>query len=311
MDEVSALHGVHLYLSQRIKDEFIALNEDEITEICDKLAEEYLSKELVATDFSDKRFVTLMMKMKSTVKRIATRLQEEFRDSDFVPVEFEADIDFNSDIKPFVRTLADGSVVRIEGKVDRIDLLEKDGKRYIRIVDYKSGAKKFNADDIDYGLNLQMLLYLFAVCDKDSGKYAGAEPVGILYMPAGDGYYEATDDPKKLEKQRTDMYRMSGVVINDEEIIEAMEKGKNAKFIPVRFKNDGTIYANSPVLSAEEFSEIKGKIEKVLYSMGNHLRNGQVSPMPTEANGYNACQYCNFANVCKRAGLPEEDGNEE
>lgn len=315
MDPMQRGNFIHycLYalLSQRTKDEFVALNEKEITRICDKLAEEYLSQELVATDFSDKRFLTLMMKMKSTVKRIATRLQEEFRDSDFVPVEFEADIDFNSEIKPLIRTLADGSVVRIEGKVDRIDLLEKDGKRYIRIVDYKTGAKKFNADDIDYGLNLQMLLYLFAVCDKDSGKYAGAEPAGILYMPSGDTYYEATDDPEGLEKQRDSMYRMSGVVLDDTTIIEAMEKGKKAKFIPVRFKNDGTLYASSPVLSAEEFSEIKGKIEKVLYSMGNHLRKGQVSPMPTEANGYNACQYCNFANVCKRAGLPEEDGKEE
>ncbi len=315
MDPMQSGNFIHycLYalLSQRTKDEFVALNEQELTAICDDLAEEYLSKELVATDFSDKRFVTLMMKMKSTVKRIATRLQEEFRDSDFVPVEFEAAIDFNSEIKPFIRTLADGSVVRIEGKVDRIDLLEKDGKRYIRIVDYKSGAKKFNADDIDYGLNLQMLLYLFAVCDKDSGKYAGAEPVGILYMPAGDGYFDATDNPEKLEKQRTDMYRMSGVVIDNVEIIEAMEKSKNAKFIPVRFKKDGTLYAKSSVLSADEFSEIKGKIEKVLYSMGSHLRNGQVSPMPTEANGYHVCEYCNFANVCKRAEIPQEDEKEE
>ena len=165
---------------------------------------------------------------------------EEFKESDFTPVEFEAKISPYSDIKPYTLTLSDGSTVRIEGAVDRIDMLEKDGERYIRVVDYKSGSKDFKSEDVEHGLNMQMLLYLFAICDENSGKYANSLPAGILYMPVGDRYDDETDDAS-LEKERLKKHRMHGLVLDDEEIVRAMEKGGQGRFIPVKFKKDGTM----------------------------------------------------------------------
>ena len=48
--------------------------------------------------------------------------------------------------------------------MDRVDVLEQDGQQFVRVVDYKSGAKAFRLADIVNGLNLQMFLYLFNVC---------------------------------------------------------------------------------------------------------------------------------------------------
>ena len=53
--------------------------------------------------------------------------------------------------------------LRVGGKVDRVDGWIKDDKLYLRVVDYKSGKKKFDLANVRMGLDIQMLLYLFAL----------------------------------------------------------------------------------------------------------------------------------------------------
>jgi len=56
-----------------------------------------------------------------------------------------------------------GVRLRLSGFVDRVDEWLHNGKRYLRVVDYKSGKKSFDLSDVRHGLNIQMLLYLFAL----------------------------------------------------------------------------------------------------------------------------------------------------
>ena len=74
---------------------------------------------------------------------------------------------------------------QLRGFVDRLELYERDGQTYVRVVDYKTGRKDFDYCDVLNGLGLQMLLYLFAL--EDHGRaYLGvsAEAAGVLYFPA-------------------------------------------------------------------------------------------------------------------------------
>ena len=48
----------------------------------------------------------------------------------------------------------------LTGVADRVDGWLHEGKLYLRVVDYKTGRKKFDLSDVLYGMNLQMLLYL-------------------------------------------------------------------------------------------------------------------------------------------------------
>ena len=71
--------------------------------------------------------------------------------------------------------------------MDRVDGWIKDDKLYLRVVDYKSGKKKFDLANVRMGLDIQMLLYLFAL-QKEGAEYFGKEiePAGVLYLPARD-----------------------------------------------------------------------------------------------------------------------------
>ena len=82
--------------------------------------------------------------------------------------------------------------------IDRIDLLEQDGKRMVRVVDYKTGTPPDlpNARNIGRGTTLQLITYLIAVLSI----YENAVPAGanhgtfgprrrIALSPSGAGSY--------------------------------------------------------------------------------------------------------------------------
>lgn len=80
---------------------------------------------------------------------------------------------------PPLKVATEAGIVTIGGKIDRVDLAELHGETYVRIIDYKTGAKEFKLTDVLYGMNLQMLIYLAALIEN-----GGLQGAGILYMPA-------------------------------------------------------------------------------------------------------------------------------
>ena len=63
---------------------------------------------------------------------------------------------------------------------------------YIRVIDYKTGNKKFVLDDILCGINIQMLLYLSAIA-KNGNELFGDNiiPCGVLYVPSTSSYIDS------------------------------------------------------------------------------------------------------------------------
>ena len=116
----------------------------------------------------------------------------------------------------------------LTGVADRVDGWEHDGKLYLRIVDYKSGAKQFSLTDVWYGMGLQMLLYLFTL-EKTGlqGRDIPIVPAGVLYVPARDTLISAGErlSDEEILKEKLKKLRRSGLLLKDETVLEAMERG--------------------------------------------------------------------------------------
>ena len=92
------------------------------------------------------------------------------------------------------------------GKIDRVDIYTKDGVKYIRVVDYKTGSKEFVLSDILSGLNMQMLIYLDIICDKElSGR--DYSPAGVLYSPASMKKISGERGKTSVEEERKEMLK--------------------------------------------------------------------------------------------------------
>lgn len=154
--------------------------------------------------------------------------------------------------------------------MDRVDLMEADGRRYVRVVDYKSGSKVFRLDDVYYGLNLQMLIYLFTIWKNGTGRLEDALPAGVLYLPARDHIINTSRNAsdQQVEQEHTKKYKMNGLVLEDPVCVYGMEQKAAGVFIPVKVKDSGGFDARSSLATLEQMGQMQRHIELLLRADG-------------------------------------------
>ena len=202
--------------------------------------------------------------------------------------------------------LDDGNV-RVTGSVDRVDIMEKDGVKYLRVIDYKTGEKEFKLSKLLQGLNIQMVLYLMALEKNGEALYGKTVPAGVLYLPSRIGIKsylsERSPDVDKSEAERKNAGKLSGMVLNSPVVLNGMGVDKNPKYFPVSFDTKGNIAGN--FYSLENFRVLSEKIDDKIKEMGNGLHNGNIPVLPAESSGKTPCVFCDYRSVCGH-----EDGDE-
>jgi ATP-dependent helicase/nuclease subunit B len=288
------------------------------------LLQEYADHFLGGLENKPERFKYLFLRLEATVISLVEHICAELSQSEFVPVDFEITIGYDekepsSSVKPYTITLEDGGNITVEGKIDRVDIMKKNQKTYLRVIDYKTGSKIFKLNDVVNGLNMQMLIYLFSLCENGKDRYTenGEEviPAGVLYLPAKRPNLDGGRDTGEadLAKQIDEQLKMSGIILDDAEIAFSMEKEGKGIYIPAKVKaeynEEGRMIAaqfNSAasIASIEQFGQIKVHIIKTLKTMAKYLRDGNIAAIPVSGTGYNPCDYCDFMSVC---GIEPED----
>lgn len=308
----AALQGteIHFVLETLLRDigkeRLLSMTPAERQAEIDKLLDGYLQTELSGAE-QTKRFLYLYNRLRKTLGEIVERLILEFQVCRFEPVDFELKIDRDAPIPPYETQLPDGGTVQIKGSVDRVDKLELDGKTYIRVIDYKSGGKKFALSDVLGGLNMQMLLYLFAIWENGADYYAHPiVPAGILYVPAKAQFEklgrDVSDEEVAIKKAKS--MRMNGILLDDETVLLGMDESRSGCFIPVDKKGK-----SDSLISLHRFAELKKETERLLTQMAQNLQSGKIEAVPaTVKNHTQICTYCDYRSVCMREdGMPQRE----
>lgn len=306
MDSLQTGTVIHYVLETIIREKgsagLIGLSKAQITELVNSVLEDFLKNRLGNySDFSE-RFKYQFMRLSKMVVFVVERLRDEFEQSDFEAKAFEVKIgntEEGADVDSKTIPLDDGGSIKIVGAVDRVDVFEENAKKYIRVVDYKSKNKKFLLSDVLNGLNLQMLVYLFTLSESESD-FNGISS-GILYMNSSRRVFsvERSSISSDVEKDTESEFRMSGLVLNDEDnqIAQHMERGLGGRFIPVSEK-DGVL--SGDIVSAAQLGAISRKVEAVIRQMGYELHQGNISQNPVFSPSHkDTCDYCDFRDVCR------------
>lgn len=296
---------IHYILEQILKNyklaELESLEQIKRQELIDKITEEYLNSHLGGSNDKSHRFLYLFYRIKSTALVIVNRILEEFAQSSFVPIDFELKIGGeNSDIDPYTLNLTDDKSITVTGFIDRVDIMNKENRAYIRIVDYKTGKKKFVLSDIGFGLNMQMLIYLAAVYKNGQKKYGDhIIPSGVLYLHADAPKFIAKySDTEENIAQKTDKeFVMSGVILDDKDVITGMESEAKGKYIPVVISGDSVKKGGELLLQSKEINTLFSRIDKNLEYMAAGIFDGKISAVPAKGS-YDACAYCPYYAAC-------------
>lgn len=304
----SAEYGslVHFLLEKVLSKDKISnlckLEKAELLDIITDYKDEYLETKLGGHENKSARYLYRLDLICKTVLDILVNMLLELSQSSFQPKAFELSIAHDGDIEPYTLTLADGKRIVLTGKVDRVDIMQEEEKAYLRVVDYKTGQKKFAVTDLEFGLNLQMVIYLRAIL-KSKDKLI---PAGVLYIPALDKEVSAyTKSEKKAKKDLSKEFVMRGLLLDENNVIAGMEDippSDEGVYIPVKRNKDGNYMAtgDNALLSREQMKLLFRLVDEKLTQMANALWRGDISAVPakSEDNRVDGCKYCSYANVC-------------
>lgn len=293
---------MHYLLEHALKShtpqEWEALSRDEVRQEIDALLEAYVQECLGGWQDKTSRFRFLFTRLASTAELLLLHIVKELGQSEFQPEDYELRIHQGEEIPALTIALPGGGTVEVEGKVDRVDVMRRHGKSYVRVIDYKTGAKEFKLSDVLYGLNMQMLLYLAAIWQNGGEHYGSVVPAGVLYMPASRPVInsERGDSEEKAEKEKEKKLRMNGLVLDDPEVIAGMEHKAQGVFIPVALK-DGQPAKLDAVVSLAQMGRIVKHMETLVAKMAASLQRGDIAAVPASGE-YEACTYCPYRPVC-------------
>lgn len=300
------------------REDFLAMTPADLKAHAERCAADFLRDQLGGGSGRPARFLQQFSRMTARMHALLLHTQEEMRQSQFSPDACELVIGRVGDetgTAPFTLTLPGGMLLTLNGKIDRVDITQQDGRRYLRIVDYKTGAKEFFLGDLYYGLNLQMLLYLFALLD-DPDYYPGAAPAGVLYMPAGSPKSRERGDNEPVADYVSRYFRMSGTVLCDRGILSKMEQEIAGVYIPVQLAegDDGgdvpKLTPDSQVFTAEQLSRLRSYVEGIVRDTAALIAAGETEPRPMKKKQQSshfyadACAYCDYRTLC---GITDSD----
>ena len=272
-------------------------------------AEKYLG-ELSEDGRMTKREELLLGRLCRTAMPVVNGLCDEFRGSQFVPRFFELKIKrgLEATPEPIEFKTSDGESIFIGGSIDRVDTFTDGEDVYVRVVDYKTGKKEFSPSDIEKGQNLQMFLYLKAIVDTKNKKFLhelGVKdghapiPAGVVYVKTEVGDVRIDSPVREIaEKAVADAQTRNGMILGEDAVFAA----SNAKYLPVKLKNDGTPYATSAdkVYTREGWDELCTKLRGVVESIADRMKSGDVSAKPLIEKGHKSpCEYCEFRPICR------------
>lgn len=287
-------HDCFHHIIKNNGNNFTEISAEEITSQIDKYALEYRNDKLGGDFSKSPRFELFFNKIKEQLKDVVIHTKNELCVSKFVPDDFEFDIKSFGN-KNFC--FGDNNQISIKGRIDRADIWENDGKKYLRIIDYKSSKKKINASNLANGINLQMLLYLFIATEK-GGKYENYIPAGVLYSPIRISDLSDIEDSKNIygESGIFSQLKSTGLLIDDKDVLNAMENDIKGNFINVNLNKDGSFSASSDLISSGNMDNLKEFLYKSIVDMAESVHSGNIDALPLKNE--KPCDFCKFSNIC-------------
>lgn len=296
-DTGTLMHDILEHVFATVKADgrgFDTYDDAEIRALVERCANDYAERLQQSGEPLSLRSAATVKAMTASAFYVVRVLFENLKKGVFKPALFELNLAKTHETAA-VR-LADGKTIPLTGKIDRVDVAEKDGRTYVRIIDYKTGNKKFQFSAVEQGFFLQMPLYLYALCQNSHpllNRRMGV-PENDRLQPAGLTYVRAVTKTEK--KGRLTAESPVAVTAAEENgvALDALEPQSNGK----------------SALSPEQFDALFAAVGTAVGRIAAEMQSGQADIDPKACPGSKElpCAHCGFRAVCRvTAGKNEEE----
>lgn len=266
--------------------------------ICEQM-DAYLLEESVrnieASRKSEARNRAVLGKLSRQGHKAGRFIVRQLRESGFQPRFNELFFGETSPVLPPIYLDLGGQILRIEGRIDRVDTFKDGDKLYARVIDYKSGSNKFDISRVWAGMDLQLLLYLRAMMGWEKAPL----PAGVFYLSLKQPFVNTESlDEATIEKLVQKDLLMDGVFVDDPHIIDALDHGtRDGEHLVVNFAGRGKTADNA--LSADLLEKLLDHAVRLAKETAREVVEGDIRVLPFAEGQQSSCTYCNYASICR------------
>lgn len=255
---------------------------------------------------SSKRYSYFTDRFKRILTKSVMVISEQMKRSDFEIYKNELAFGFSKDVNSIKLDLPSGESFYLNGRIDRVDKLNLDGETYLRIIDYKTGFKKFDLNKFYNGLQMQLLVYLDALINNSENIVENqAMPGAILYFRIDDPILKSKGDltEEEIKSEVLKELKLEGLLLDEVKVVKAMdntlEPGTHSLIIPANMKKAGDLGKNKALITMEQFELLRKYVNEKMVEICQNMIEGKIDIEPCKENKNIVCDYCNYSHICQ------------
>ncbi len=233
-------------------------------------------------------------KLRDLALIMAQSVVSEFSASTFKVVGLEKHISDRREgaLKPMVIRVNENEelpIVSLGGVIDRVDCYDDGERKYLRVIDYKTGTHKFDINKIETGEDLQLPAYLFTAALEQNKSIFGAAPNEQL-VAASALFLSAEEGGGKISPVRR------GFILNEDAVLDAASATRDSKILAgISYNKDGSLSAKSrAAVSSDTISQMRTTLKDTVSSTAKNMYSGRAPRTPSK----DACKFCSVKSSC-------------
>jgi len=203
-----------------------------------------------------------------------------------------------------IYTNVEGNInITFMGIVDKIMYKEYSDKTVVAIIDYKTGNPNTNLNNVIYGLDMQLPIYLYLA--KNTNKLKNVEIAGF-YLQKILNNEIVKDYKNSYNKLKEDNLKLVGYSNSNENILSKFDTTYEDSRVVKSLKTSSKgFYAYSKVIDNDNIDKIVNIIENKIKENAKDIEDANFSINPKkQKDDLIGCKFCKFNDICFRK---EED----
>ena len=308
-------HAVLKYISEEIAGQFAQLNNTQIQQLTSEALQRILPHVQFQLLNSTAYYRYISQRIGAIVQATLQALKYQGTHTQFKPHAFETSFRRNpkkaEELRAEAMATRQGIPIYIRGQIDRIDTYTEGQESFVNIIDYKSSdaSAKLDLTKVYHGIQMQMMTYMDIVLQNAErlGLSEEVRPGGMLYFHVHEAVarfknWSEIDDAAR-EAQRIKSYKMSGLLNQDIQTLEAYDQRLEPKFtsdvMPIGLTAKGAIAKRgSQVADEDTIYKFIQRNKMHFIDTATHIMDGHTEVAPLKYKDRLPCEFCNYRSVC-------------
>jgi ATP-dependent helicase/nuclease subunit B len=247
----------------------------------------------------------LLQHVENTIERVVDGQRACARRGKFKPWKAELAFgisDARDSLPAFELNTPEGYLVKLHGKIDRVDLIEDQAA--VAVIDYKLSGSALNLTRVYHGISLQLLTYLLVL--QNAGQHLGTKPL----TPAAAFYVrllrklEAVPHPADAtppDDEKFDL-KVKPRGIFDRRFSAALDselQSGQSDVVQLYIKKDGGLGLRSDAAEPEPFAALLALVRRRVGELADQIIAGRINVAPYRLGLATPCPQCPYRAVCR------------